>query len=224
MGNLTQPSLLKSSEKQRKASGRRLKAGPEPAQHPFWGWFIRTIAPLGAAGLDEDDIVARIDAEFSKYHPDLAFELWGPDGDTVDFVISADGRTELFGEVLDVVRSAPRIPGWRIVAFRPRRSIRARVSAMGHQLSGDQIWYHCEPEDGRLRVSLFVEDIDDDNWDILCASACVLLDMALGEFDAATKIAALEHYPMNDETRTLAPKPLAQLADEIDRIFAETLH
>lgn len=220
MGNATQPSLPKTQQKQRKASSARSKA----ACNPFWAWFAETIAPLGVGGLDDDGIVARIDAEFGKLYPELAFELWGPDGDTVDFVISADGQTPLFQDVLELVRSAPRMPGWRVVAFRPRRSVKARVSAMGHQLSGDQIWYHCEPENGRLRVSLFVEDLRDDNWDILCATSCVLLDMALGEFDAATKIAALEHYPLNDETRTLAPKPLAQLPAELDRYFAATRH
>lgn len=220
MGISSHPSLVEVASNQRKPSGRRSKA----PQNPFWTWFAETIAPLGADGLDEENIVARIDERFRETYPDLAFELWGPDGDMVDFVISADGRTELFSEVLEAVRSAPRIPGWRVVAFRPRRSIRARVTAMGHQLSGDQIWYHCEPEDGRLRVSLFVEELNDDNWDVLCATSCVLLDMALGEFDAATKIAGLEHYPMNEETRTLAPKPLAQLPDELDRFFAETLH
>jgi len=220
MGNATQPSLTKMPRKQRTASARR----PKAAVRAFWSWFAETIAPLGADGLDQDDIVARIDAEFARAYPDLGFELWGPDGDMVDFVISADGRTELFDAVLEAVRSAPSIPGWRIVAFRPRRSIRARVSAMGHQLSGDQIWYRCELEDGRLRVALFVEELTDDNWDVLCATSCVLLDMALGEFDAATKIAALEHYPLNDETRGLAPKPLAQLPGGIDRFFAATLH
>jgi len=220
MGKVTQPSLLKASRQQRKASARRPNAGAAA----FWSWFADTIAPLGADGLDQDDIVARIDAEFAKVYPDLAFELWGPDGDIVDFVISADGRTELFADVLDAVHAAPKIPGWRVVAFRPRRSIRARVSAMGHQLSGDQIWYRCEPEDGRLRVALFVEELTDENWDILCATSCVLLDMALGEFDAATKIAALEHYPLNRETRRLPLKPLAQLPDELDRFYAAAVH
>jgi hypothetical protein len=220
MGNVTQPSQLKVSRQQRKASARRPKAGAAA----FWDWFAETIAPLGADGLDQDDIVARIDAEFARVYPDLAFELWGPDGDMVDFVISADGQTELFAEVLDAVHAAPKIPGWRIVAFRPRRSVRARVSAMGHQLSGDQIWYRAEPEDGRLHVALFVEEMDEENREILCATSCVLLDMALGEYDAATKIATLEYYPLNDETRGLAPKPLAQLPGELDRICAETLH
>jgi len=224
MGNLTQPSRLKSSHTQRRKQRKASAARPKAACAAFWAWFARTIAPLGAAGLDDDGIVGRIDAEFSKLHPDLAFELWGPDGDTVDFVISADGQTPLFDEVLDLVRSAPAMPGWRVVAFRPRRSVKARVSAMGHQLSGDQIRYRCEPENGRLRVALFVEDLNDDNWDIMCATSCVLLDMALGEFDAATKIAALEHYPLNDETRRLAPKPLAQLPAELDRFFAGTVH
>jgi hypothetical protein len=220
MGNQTQPSQLKSLRNQRKATPVRSKA----AGDAFWAWFAETIAPLGVGGLDDDGIVARIDAEFGKLYPDLAFELWGPDDGTVDFVISADGQTLLFQKVLELVRSAPTMPGWRVVAFRPRRSVKARISAMGHQLSGDQIWYHCEPENGRLRVSLFVEDLRDDNWDIMCATSCVLLDMALGEFDAATKIAALEHYPLNDETRTLAPKPLAQLPAELDRYFADTRH
>jgi hypothetical protein len=220
MGNLTQPSLLKSSRRKPKASSLR----PEAAHAPFWTWFARTIAPLGADGLDADDIVARIDAEFGKHYPDLAFELWGPDGDTVDFVISADGQSPLFDAVVDVVRSAPRMPGWRVLAFRPRRSVKAQVTVMGHRLSGDQIWYCCEPENGRLRLSLFVEDLRQDNWDILCATSCVLLDMALGEFDAATKIAALDHYPLNRETRRLPLKPLAQLPDELDRFYAAAVH
>lgn len=220
MGNLTQPSLLKPLRKQRRASSARAKA----AGNPFWNWFAETIAPLGVDGLDDDDIVARIDARFGKMYPDLAFELWGPDDGTVDFVVSADGQTLLFHKVLELVRSAPKMPGWRVLAFRPRRSVKARISAMGHQLSGDQIWYRCEPENGRMRVALFVEDLRADNWDILCATSCVLLDMAVGEFDAATKIAALEHYPLNDETRTLAPKPLAQLPAELDRYFAATRH
>ena len=224
MGNLTQPSRLKSSQTQRRKQRKASAARPEAAGSPFWDWFARTIAPLGAAGLDDDGIVGRIDAEFSKLYPDLAFELWGPDGDAVDFVISADGQTPLFDEVLEAVRSAPAMPGWRVLAFRPRRSVKARISAMGHQLSGDQVRYRCEPENGRLRVALFVEDLNDDNWDILCATSCVLLDMALGEFDAATKIAALEHYPLNDETRRLAPKPLAQLPEELDRFFAASVH
>ncbi len=224
MGNLTRPSQLKPAPKPRRSQGKPASARSKDAHGAFWAWFARTIAPLGAAGLDDDGIVARIDAELAKLHPDLAFELWGPDGDTVDFVISADGQTPLFDEVLALVRSAPRMPGWRVVAFRPRRSVKARISALGHQLSGDQIWYRCEPENGRLRVALFVEDIDDDNWDIMCATSCMLLDMALGEFDAATKIAALEHYPLNDETRRLAPKPLSQLPAELDRFFAGTMH
>ena len=108
MGNLAQPSRLKSSLPQRRKQGKASAARPKAARNPFWAWFAETIAPLGAAGLDDDGIVARIDAEFSKHYPDLAFELWGPDGDMVDFVISADGQTPLFDAVLDAVRGAPR--------------------------------------------------------------------------------------------------------------------
>ena len=126
MGNLTQPSLLKSLRSRSKAT----PAPPKKSGNPFWAWFAETIAPLGVGGLDDDDIVARIDAEFGEAYPDLAFELWGPDDGMVDFVISADGQTPLFQQVLELVRSAPRMPGWRVVAFRPRRSVKARISAM----------------------------------------------------------------------------------------------
>ena len=113
---------------------------------------------------------------------------------------------------------------WQVVAFRPRRSVGARIKARDIELSGDQIWYRWEPTADRMRLALFIESLSDENADMMCAASYVLLDMALGEYDAATKIASVEHYPLTAETIGPALRPLRELARDIDQYFAGSIH
>jgi len=195
-----------------------------PNRAAFWRWFSEEIAPKGADGLDDDTLIGEIDSQLRLVHPDLAFELWGPDDGVVQFVISADGLTPLFDEVIELVRGAPDLWGWEIVAFRPRRPVTARIQAQDTEISGDQIWYNFEPEDGRLRLALFIDGGEVGNWDMMCAATGVLLEMALGEFDAATMISRLEYCPLTPEIQSLGVKPLSYLAEDVDRFFATTLN
>ncbi|MCG8548709.1 MAG: hypothetical protein MJE12_31290 [Alphaproteobacteria bacterium] len=218
MGSLTQPRLVGGTPDIKPA------VGNDVARRLFWDWFAETIAPDGAARLEDDSTVVEIADRLQSVHPDLSFELWGPEGDAVQFVISADGLLPLFPEVLALVRSAPSMEHWQVVAFRPRRSVGARIKARDIELSGDQIWYRWEPMADRMRLALFIESLSDDNADMMCAASYVLLDMALGEYDAATKIASVEHYPLTSETMGPALRPLRELAQDIDQFFAGSVH
>lgn len=195
-----------------------------PNRTAFWTWFSDEIAPMGVDGLDDDKIISQIEAQLRRVHPDLGFELWGPDDGIVHFVISADGLMPLFEEVIELVRSAPDLQGWEIVAFRPRRPVTAKIQARDTVISGDQIWYNFEPDNGRLRLALFIEGDEAGNWDMMCAATGVLLEMALGEFDAATMISRLEYCPLTPEIRDLSLKPLSDLADDVDRYFGTALN
>jgi hypothetical protein len=195
-----------------------------PNRGAFWAWFSNEIAPKGVDGLDDDSLIGQIDAQLRLVHPDLGFELWGPDDGVVHFVISADGLLPLFEEVIELVRCAPEMSGWEIVAFRPRRPVAAKIQALDTVISGEQVWYDFEPEDGRLRLALFIDGDHSDNWDMMCAATGVLLEMALGEFDAATMIARLEYCPLTPEIRSLGLKPLRDLADDVDRYFGAAHH
>lgn len=217
MGSMTAP-------RAGQASASKRHSAKDSARLEFWSWFSRTIAPDGIDRLDDDGVVNEIGERLQCVHPDLSFELWGPDDGTVHFVISADGVVPLFEEVLALVRCAPAIDNWRVVAFRPRRPVNARIRAQDIELTRDEIWYRWEPIAGRLRLALFIENLTDENWDLMCAASHVLLDMALGEYDAATKIAALEHYPLTAETQGPALRPLRELAEEVDQFFGGAVH
>ena len=52
----------------------------------------------------------------------------------------------------------------------------------------------------------------------------VLLEMALGEFDAATLIGRLEYCPLTPEIRALGVRPLRDLAADVDQFFALQEH
>lgn len=217
MGSLIAPVTVAATD-----AGRPLSANF--ARTSFWSWFAAEIAPAGSAGLDDDRLIARLETQLKQVHPDLGFELWEPDDGTVHFVISADGLTGLFPDVVDLVRAAPSMDGWQVTAFRPRRSVGAKIRALGTELSGDQIWYHFDTDEGGLRLSLFIDGHEDQDWEMLCAASGVLLDMALGEYDAATRIARLEYCPLAPELVTLGLRPLRELAEHLDAHFANALH
>lgn len=51
----------------------------------------------------------------------MVYEFVVADGRAHELVISADGRPELFGAVIDIVKAAPALEGWKVTAFRQPR-------------------------------------------------------------------------------------------------------
>jgi hypothetical protein len=56
--------------------------------------------------------------------PGLVLEICkGREGKAHELIVSVDGKSELVDAAKDFVDAAPAVPGWNIVAFRPRDEI-----------------------------------------------------------------------------------------------------
>src|SRR5262249_18461644 len=134
---------------------------------------------------------------------------------------SADGNAELFPAVQEVVAAAPAIPGWAVKAFRERGPLDVSLEFGGRALSYDDIWFTAVRKGDGLAVTLWIKGLTRENDGMLSRAALILLDNALGEYDAVTRIVELNRGPLpaNPDTRP-GLHPLSQLPELVDHIKA----
>jgi hypothetical protein len=88
----------------------------------FWAWFEKNQDMLFDFERNQDRTFDKLNAAISKVHPDLTFEFGPVQNEKREFVISADGLKEAFPAVESLHASAPVLPHWTFIKFRPRRS------------------------------------------------------------------------------------------------------
>src|SRR5215468_11198539 len=102
---------------------------PASYQDRFWHWFANNNERLQASiyGNDSQAREGAMEelAEVSKeVAPGLVLEICkGREGKAHELIVSVDGKSELIDAAKDFVDAAPTVPGWNIVAFRPRDEI-----------------------------------------------------------------------------------------------------
>ncbi len=176
----------------------------------FWQWLADNTSRIQSGG---GDVVVgqQIEQAFDAEYPDLTWEISPAKTGPWLFCVSANGNKELFPKVQQAVRAAREIPGWKVQAFRPRGSLNAVLEMGGHKLGYDDIWCSVERQSGGLAVTLWIRGLDEQTLQVLGGAALVLLDNAIGEYDAVTKIVELKRGPLPSnpqETATFFPLSL----------------
>lgn len=192
------------------------------AADAFWTWFGTQAAGLLKVERSHDPLLTDLAAELSRVRPGLVFEL-GPSGEHPrSFVISADGISTLFPEVLRLVAAAPELPGWSIRAFRPRRTGAMRVELEGRSLGSWDIWFRAFPEGSRVRLQLFVRGLTDAVFAERATAVFLLLDAALGERDAEEKLGSISWKPLPEDPGRAGLRPFRELVRAVDAIAGPT--
>jgi len=180
----------------------------------FWSWFRDHAAELRAVK-DLEKTMGTVSLEIAKVNPDVFGEI-GAQGDDRLLVLSADGRSELFGIVQAMFAARPTVPGWKIVAFRQRDP--GMQIAMGKtQLDAQVIKFTAKPGDGgKLDVQVFVPGAA--TVDEMRQVGFVVMDHTVGEFDMGTKVGNVDFAPIKDAPATA--KPLAEMPALVDALPA----
>jgi hypothetical protein len=157
--------------------------------------------------------------EFKRSFPALVWEVSPAGSGPWLFCVSANGNRDLFPQVLLAVREAPDIPGWKVQAFRPRGSLTAEIDMGGRTLGYDDIWCSVQPSGGGVRVTLWVRGLTRESDPVLSPAVLILLDNAVGEYDAVAKITQLDRGPLPENpVRRADFFPLAELPSYLDRV------
>jgi len=196
---------------------RRNKAG-SASTAAFWAWFQKN-----AAMLRGDKNIRRtmetVSAELEKAHGGVFAEVGGL-GEDRQLVISVDGKRELFPAVEEIYAARPTVPGWTIVAFRPRSDPADPfvIEMNGRTLDPRRMKVTTARNGEKLDINVFVPEFT--TLDELGQAAFILLDHLLGEYDMETRIGGIQWAAI--ERAPATARSLVDLPEVLDRTFRPT--
>ena len=174
----------------------------------FWNWFKANNARFQNLNDPElsDDAKEELLNEFLehlyKYCDGLYFEIGGEHGKEQELIITADGDTEYFHKVEELIDAAPAIDNWIYTALiqpgdLPQTTIYEDVELMPFEIYFLPLDNKNQPKSIGLRVCLpNYELVKDSEW--LTAAVYKVLDHVLGEKVFALDIDYIEIKDLPD--------------------------
>jgi hypothetical protein len=166
----------------------------------FWDWFVKNNAKFFFLNqIDDEDEKEKIMDEFLKkiheYSEKLYFQIGGHPNEVQDLIITAEGNIDYFDKVEELVRSAPQLKDWNIIAFKPPADSNFVVDLNGAKIDPRKTWFM--PLENKKRpelfgVRLFIDDYSDSTKKDFLNVAYLALDSLLGEKANAINIQHLE--------------------------------
>src|SRR5262245_27196397 len=199
----------------------RKKAVPDD----FWGWLGANTTRI-QRGLERDtrSIADEVGDAFKRSYPDLFWEVSPNKTGPWLFCVSANGNRDLFPRVLQAVQSAPEVRGWKVQAFRPRGPLTAEIDMGGRTLGYEDVWCGVQPKGDGVRVVLWVRGLTRETDEVLMPAVLILLDNAVGEYDAVMKITQFDRGPLPpDPQRREDFFPLSELPRFLDGVRGESV-
>jgi hypothetical protein len=183
----------------------------------FWTWFKAHRLEVAKVKSADEPIANELAAELHKIDPRLIPEL-GIGAEPRELIISADGLREAFPAVKRLVAAAPAIPGWKVVAFRPRKGADVTVDlGGGTKLGENDLFFVVLPTakpPAPIDLLLYVPGIGGPDDKAVKQVAFLLLDATLGEYDVETKVGGIAIKPVGEKPPSA--KPLKDLPRVVD--------
>jgi hypothetical protein len=196
----------------------KTSAAATKPEEVFWQWFETNEARLFDFEEEQRTLFAELTPRIRAVHQNLAFAFGSKRDGRREFVVSAEGIREAFPAVSLLVKAAPPLRRWSIVAFRPRVGP-ATINFQGHELAPEETFFIATMQNGRADLTLFVPDRLCGKGQMHQALCFLMLDNILGEYDVATKIGAIAVQPLS-RTADARRSPIADLPQMVDRLEA----
>ena len=171
----------------------------------FWQWFQDHNEQLIALG-DLDDkkrheLENALQYQLSKYCDGLAYDLGEATANGRTLTFTAEGDTDLFRYVVDLVDNAPDLDWWEFVAFKQPLGTDLKVRFDRYTFETKKMYFQqleCEEEPEMLGLRIAVEGSKPDDEDFQ-VGVYVTLEALMGEFDCATLVGYMETVPVPEE-------------------------
>ncbi|MDX2013589.1 MAG: hypothetical protein SFW67_25575 [Myxococcaceae bacterium] len=132
--------------------------------------------------------------------------------------MSANGSVAQFPCVEALVKEAPPLREWKVVAFRQRRPMDWSLDLAGVRLTAAQLAFReTGRHDGKVDLEVLVPGYSPSDEDRVLEALFAYLDALVGERDVEQKIGAIELVP--DQGRASPPsRPLTDLPQLVDSL------
>lgn len=171
----------------------------------FWQWFQDHNEQLIALGdLDEKgrtELENALQYQLTKYCEGLTYELGDPTADGRTLTFTAEGDTDLFRYVVELVDAAPDLDWWQFVPFKQPKGTELKVHFDRMVFDTRKMYFQqleCEEEPEMLGLRIAVEGSRPEDEDFQ-VGVYVTLEALIGEFDCATLVGYMETVAVPDE-------------------------
>ncbi|MDE3839557.1 hypothetical protein C0966_09330 [Bacillus methanolicus] len=188
------------------------------SEKEFWMWFEKHSEEYFQ--LDErkyELLFNNLELQLSKINHDLTFEFSADiNKGKREFIISANGIVSAFPDVINLVKSAPKLDKFEIIAFRQRQSGEHEIRYNETVLKTENVFftYIRDKKENYLDIILYIKDYTDENEDLVGA-AFIMLDSLIGEFDVGTKLGEIDFRPYQGERNV---RPIMELPNIVDSL------
>lgn len=183
----------------------------------FWKWFVDHNEQLIALGdlqdKERDELLGALQYQLTKYCDGLEYEMGEPTANGRTLTFSAEGDTDLFRHVVELVDAAPDLDWWEFVAFKQPMGTELKVRFDRYLFDTRKMYFQqleCEEEPEMLGLRIAVEGSRPDDEDFQ-VGVYVTLEALIGEFDCATLIGYMETVPVPEEPFKAGFQPLDDL-------------
>jgi len=179
----------------------------------FWSYFQTHQAALAsAASADTPEYDGMLEA-LQEIDPGLYFEF-STQGVEREFIVTAEGKRELFPLVEHIVEKAPDVAGWRFFPLKPKLGFPRTTRWENYTLTLDGVAFETlEGPNGELGLLLLVPGLKPEDTEDAHNALLRAIDHGLGERLFAEKVRHTEVAPMPADSEEYIP--LAKLEDYI---------
>ena len=185
----------------------------------FWTWFARESGRFAAAPGFSEAVFDEITAEVQRYSKGVHVMLGGGPNGERELVITTEGDADYIDAVRDLVRVAPEIPGWTVIAFKPPQGFEFAIRIIDREINAATLRFRRAPEhdtEDALGLVVFFPEFDPKQEEEFTFAAFIILDAGLGELSTMTDIGTVEVAGLDSATTAVAStQPLSELPDAI---------
>ena len=183
----------------------------------FWQWFNDHNEELVALGdLDDkqrNELENALQYQLTKYCDGLTYDIGDATANGRTLTFTAEGDTDLFRYVVELVDAAPDLDWWEFVAFKQPMGTELKVRFDRYLFDTRKMYFQQlereeEPEMLGLRIAVEGSKPDDEDFQV---GVYVTLEALMGEFDCATLIGYMETVPVPEEPFKSGFQPLDDL-------------
>lgn len=166
----------------------------------FWGWFKKNNAKYFFLNQidnkeEKEKLLNDFLVQLHQYSDKLFFEIGGHPDEEQDLIITAEGNTNYFSKVEELVGQAPRLKDWNIIAFKPPKEFGFITQYNDITLDPRQMWFTPlnNPDAPHLiGLKMFLKNFDPKKEQEYLFATSIALDNILGEQSNAENIAHIE--------------------------------
>jgi hypothetical protein len=181
----------------------------------FWDWFVtnkETFEDLPRHDADYAHNQLRlISHELQKVSGDLLVEVSRNADGLRDLTITAEGNTQKFPIIGEIVGRAPEIPRWSVTAFRQPMPAGTVLRAGDIEYDPSEMFFEAYNDNGDLDVLVYAKNLARVEKEKAFHLGMVLMDNFLGEYDMAVSIRRFGFRDLDEAEEEDSLYPLLEL-------------